>query len=335
MDVMNAVMNRKLLILLGPVAGPRDVRGDGQDGLVADEAASTGTRTGPLPRPWTRRPAPRERPTEAADAAKVAQDKPYKEAEYRTFPARRQPRGHLDGRAAAPAVRGVRPGRPDLRVHRRGDRLQDRRSAIRPARARVHEAPLRLLLPHRDLRSGADVHAHHPVSEVHELPDERVLSDLPPVRPALLRGSLLPLHLLLRLGEVPSAGASWSGARPQPGRHGHHVDRQFLAHVHDVAEGGLDAAGRSSPSRTRSTTTRGCRSTSIASSRTSPSADRSPPPTRPSSSSTRTPTRSARTTTGWATSATSSRSAPSCRCPSPATGSRRRFTPTRRRSGSR
>ena len=47
------------------------------------------------------------------------------------------------------------------------------------------------------------------------------------------------------------------------------------------------------------------------------------------------PTRSARTTTGWDTSATSSRSAPSCRSPSPATGSRRRSTPSRRRSGSR
>ena len=86
-------------------------------------------------------------------------------------------------------------------------------------------------------------------------------------------------------------------------------------------------------SRTRSTTTRGCRSTSIASSRTSRSADRSPPPTRPSSFSRRQPTRSARTTTGWGTSGTSSPSAPSSRCPSPATGSRRRSTPTRRRSG--
>ena len=133
---------------------------------------------------------------------------------------RRKPRGHLGGRAASPAVRGVRPCRPNLRVHRRGDRLQDRRSAIRPARARVHEAPLRVLLAHRDLRSIPDVHAHHSVSEVHELPDERVLSHLPPVRPALLRGSLLPLHLLLRLGEVPSPGASGSGARPQPRRHG-------------------------------------------------------------------------------------------------------------------
>ena len=62
---------------------------------------------------------------EAAAAAKKAQDKPYEEAEYRAFPARRKPRGHLGGRAAAPAVRGVRPGRPDLRIHHRGDRLQD------------------------------------------------------------------------------------------------------------------------------------------------------------------------------------------------------------------
>ena len=69
---------------------------------------------------------------------------------------------------------------------------------------------------------------------------------------------------------------------------GDHVDRQCLAHVHDVAERESRAQGRSSPSGTRSTTTRGCRSTSIASSRTSPSADRSPPPTRPSSSCRRT-----------------------------------------------
>ena len=101
-------------------------------------------------------------------------------------PRRRKPRGNLGGRAASPAVRGVRPGHPNLRVHRRGDRLQDRRSAIRQARARVHEAPLRLLLAHGDVRSIPDVHAHHSVSEVHELPDERVLSHLPPVRPALL-----------------------------------------------------------------------------------------------------------------------------------------------------
>ena len=124
------------------------------------------------------------------------------------------------------------------------DRLQDRRSAIRPARARVHEAPLRLLLAHRDLRRVPDVHAHRSVSEVHELPDERVLPHVSPVRAALLRRGRLPLHLLLRLGEVPSTGSSWPWARPQPRGHGDHVHRQFLAHVHDVAERGLGHGSR-------------------------------------------------------------------------------------------
>ena len=156
---------------------------------------------------------------------------------------RREPRGHLGGRAAPPAVRGLRPCRSALRLHHRGDRLQDRRSAIRPARARVHEAPLRLLLAHRDLRRVPDVHAHRSVSEVHELPDERVLPHVSPVRAALLRRGLLPLHLLLRLGEVPSAGSSRPGARPQPRGHGDHVHRQCLAHVHDVAERGLGHGG--------------------------------------------------------------------------------------------
>ncbi len=93
-------------------------------------------------------------------------------------------------------------------------------SAVRPARARVHAAPLGVVLAHRDLRRVPHVHAHHPVPEVHELPDERVLPDVPAVRPAVLRGSLLPLHLLLRLGKVPSAGAPRPGARPQSRRHG-------------------------------------------------------------------------------------------------------------------
>ena len=124
---------------------------------------------------------------EAAAAAKKADAKPIDDPEYRRVSRRRKPRGHLGGRAASPAVRGVRPGHPNLRAHHRGDRLQDRRPAIRPARARVHEASLRVLLAHRDLRSMPDVHADHSVSEVHELPDARVLPDIPPVRPALLR----------------------------------------------------------------------------------------------------------------------------------------------------
>ena len=41
-------------------------------------------------------------------------------------PGRREPRRDLGGRATPPPVRGLRPGGSDLRVHHRGDRLQDR-----------------------------------------------------------------------------------------------------------------------------------------------------------------------------------------------------------------
>ena len=213
--------------------------------------------------------------------------------------------------------------------YKTGDKRYDRLAL------RVHEAPLGVVLAHRDLRRVPHVHAHRSVSEVHQLPDERVLADVSPVRAALLPRGFLPLRLLLRLGEVPSPGAPWSGARPQRRGHGHHVDRQCLAHVHDVAGRDLGHRGGHLRRGRDLRTTPGCRSTCIGSSRTSPSADRSQPPTRPSSSCRRRPTRSARITTGWDTSGTSSPSSPSSRFPSPATGSRRRSTPTRRRSGSR
>ena len=217
--VMNGAKNRKLLILFGPWPASRcsswscgsrrscqpqriqgRIPGACRDGRCDTARGGTGRREG--------------------GRGDQGPAKPYAEAEYRDLSGRREPRRHLGGRAAPPAVRGVRPCRPNLRVHHRGDRLQDRRPAIRPARARVHEAALRLLLAHRDLRRVPDVHAHRAVSEVHELPDERVLPDLSPVRAALLLRGLLPLHLLLRLGEVPSPGASRSGARPQPRGHG-------------------------------------------------------------------------------------------------------------------
>ena len=332
--LMNAMKNRKLLVLLGPVLG------------LLMFAATVKMVSVVLSREYRdpyRAPAATVDPTPRADGrgrrggrrGQAGRGEALRGGRVPKIPRRRQPRGHLGGRAAAPAVRGVRPGRPHLRVDHRGDRLQDGRQAIRPARARVREAALRVLLAHRDLRRCADVHAHHPVSEVHELPDERVLSDVPAVRPALLRGSLLPLHLLLRLGQVPSPRASWSGARPQPRRHGDHGDRQCLADVHDVAEGGLEQGGAHLPHgrdlqlhldadqrpsrhrerRLRRIGRRRLRGLQV------PAGGQ--------------PTRSARTTTGWVTSGTSSRSAPSSRFPSPATGSRRRSTPTRRRSGSR
>ena len=191
---------------------PRDVRGRHDDGLEEPRARRS--------LPQAPAVSAEAQAAEKAAAEKKAKEKPYEEADVPSVSRRRQPRGHLGGRAAAPAVRGVRAGRPHLRRDRRGDRLQDRRSALRPARARVHEAPLRLLLAHRDLRRGADVHAHHPVSEVHELHDERVLPHVSPLRPAVLLRGFLPLHLLLRLGEIPSPGASRPGARPQRGRHG-------------------------------------------------------------------------------------------------------------------
>ena len=88
-----------------------------------------------------------------------------------------------------------------------------------------------------------DVHAHHSVSEVHELPDERVLSHLPPVRPALLPEAFFlytyyygwgKFHPLVHLGL--GLGLNLVGTA-------HHVDRQCLAHVHDVAERESRATG--------------------------------------------------------------------------------------------
>ena len=200
--------------------------GDGEDRLVRGEPRVPGAPAQPRPRP-TRAVGQRRRREARRAEQSQGRGQALRGGRVPQVPRRRQPRGHLGGRAAAPAVRGVRPGRPHLRVHRRGDRLQDRRQALRPARLRVHEAALGLLLADRDVRGGPDVHAHHPVSEVHELPDERVLPDLPPLRRALLLRGLFPLHLLLRLGEIPSAGASRPGARPQRGGHGDHAHRQL------------------------------------------------------------------------------------------------------------
>ena len=204
-------MNRKLVVFLGLVAvlivGAGALKtASSAAGRESQEAAQPPARparaVGQRRRREARRGEQSQAPGEALRRGAVPQ-----------VPRRRQPRGHLGGSPAAPAVRGVRPRRPHLRVHRRGDRLQDRRQAVRPARLRVHEAALGLLLPDRDVRGGPDVHAHHPVSEVHELPGERVLPDVSPVRRALLLRGLFPLHLLLRLGEIPSAGASRPGAR--------------------------------------------------------------------------------------------------------------------------
>ena len=168
-----SVTNRKLLVLLGPVVG------------VVMFVAAVKMASGSY-RPPTAAPAATASVQEAAGQKPAAEakpaPKPYEEAQYRTFPVVGSrvaiwvvAQLHLLFAAFVLAV-------PDLRVHRRGDRLQDRRHALRPARPRVHEAALGLVLAHRDVRRVPDVHAHHPVSEVHELPDERVLADVSALR---------------------------------------------------------------------------------------------------------------------------------------------------------
>ena len=210
---MNGVMNRKLLFVLGPVTGLVMFAG------VVMIATFLTNREYKDP---YRAPAAIVDPTpraeglaaERAAAEATAKAKPYVEAEYRTFPV-------VGSRVAIWAVAQLHLlfaafvlAVPIFAFIIEAIGYKTGRSAIRPARARVHEAPLGLLLAHRDLRGVPDVHAHHSVPEVHELPDERVLPDLPPLRPALLRGGLLPLHLLLRLGEVPSRSciSAWGSA---------------------------------------------------------------------------------------------------------------------------
>ncbi len=260
--------------------------------------------------------------------------KPYEEAQYPKGPGGGEPGRHLDGRAAAPAVRGLRPCRADLRAHRRGHRLPDRRSSATTGSRTSSPGSCRCR-SRSPRRFGAAL-TFMLIILYPRFTNYMMSIFSPTFLPYVLlffaRG-LLPLQLLLRLGEVSSPGPPGPRARPQRRRHRDHVHRQCLADVHDVAarrrarRGALIVLWAASP------TSRGCRSTCIASSPTSRSAARSPPLTPRSSSSRRRPTKSAPTTTGWATSATSSPSAPSCRCPSPATGWPGDLRLQRRRSG--
>ena len=76
------VMNRKLLVLLGPVAALVMFAGTV---MMASSLMSREYKmpTGPLPRPWTRRPAPREWPTR----------RPRRPNRPRTSPTRRRSTG--------------------------------------------------------------------------------------------------------------------------------------------------------------------------------------------------------------------------------------------------
>ena len=122
---MNGLMNRKLLFVLGPITALLMFGG------VVMVVSMLLNREYKEP---YRAPAVAADPTpragglaaEKAEAESKARAKPYEEAEYRQVPGRRQPRRDLGGRAAPPPVRGVRPGCADIRVHHRGDRLQDR-----------------------------------------------------------------------------------------------------------------------------------------------------------------------------------------------------------------
>ena len=83
---MNGVMNRKLLVLLGPVAGLVMFAGGGLDGLDAGEPRVQGALPGPCRDRRRQRPARRDWPPRRPTRRAKARAKPYEEAEYRTFP---------------------------------------------------------------------------------------------------------------------------------------------------------------------------------------------------------------------------------------------------------
>ena len=133
---MNFVMNRKRLVLVGPI-------------LVLVMFAGVATMVSMVMSQEYRDPYRVAAGGDRHDAARAGRGggkggsgsegagEALRGSRVPEVPRRRQPRRDLGGGAAAPAVRGVRAGGADLRVHHRGDRLQDRRPALRPARARV------------------------------------------------------------------------------------------------------------------------------------------------------------------------------------------------------
>ena len=210
---MNGVANRKLLFVLGPVTG---LVMFGAVVLIATFLTNREYREPYRAPAAIVDPTPRAAGLEAERAAAetAARAKPYVEAEYRAFPV-------VGSRVAIWAVAQLHLlfaafvlAVPIFAVlieaigYKTGDLRYDRLAY------EFTEAPLGLVLDDRDLRRVPHVHAHRAVPEVHELPDERVLADVPPVRPALLPGGRLPLQLLLRLGEVPSPRAPvlWGSA---------------------------------------------------------------------------------------------------------------------------
>jgi hypothetical protein len=102
---------------------PRDVRGDGQDGLVADEREYKEPYRA-RPRPWTRRPA--SRAWRRGGGGKKAAAKRLRGGRVPAVPRRRKPRGHLAVAQLHLLFAAFVLAVPIFALHHRGDRLQDR-----------------------------------------------------------------------------------------------------------------------------------------------------------------------------------------------------------------
>ena len=212
-------MNRKLLFVLGPVTG---LVMFGAVVLIATFLTNREYREPYRAPAATVDPTPRAAglADEKAAAEATAQAKPYVEAEYRAFPV-------VGSRVAIWAVAQLHLlfaafvlAVPIFAViieaigYKTGDRRYDRLA---------HEFT-KLLSVSFSLTATFGASLTFMLIILYPKFTNYLMSvfspTFPPVRPALLRGGLLPLHLLLRLGEVPSAGASRPGARPQRRRHG-------------------------------------------------------------------------------------------------------------------
>jgi cytochrome bd-type quinol oxidase subunit 1 len=135
------------------------------------------------------------------------------------------------------------------------DRLQDRRSAIRPARVRVHEAALTSF----SLTATFGACLTFMLIILYPKFTNYLMSVFSP--------TFLPYVLLFFFeafflytyyygwGKVHPLVHIGPGARPQPRWHGHHDDRQCLGHVHDVAGGDLGPGGGALRLGRESTTT--------------------------------------------------------------------------------
>src|SRR5437879_3272700 len=154
------------------------------------------------------------------------------------LPLDRLPARRLGGRAAPPELRGVHPGRSDLRGHHRDHRLAHPSGTVRLALPRVREAHLRRLLHDRPPGRVPPVPVRRLLPEVLGIHDVDLLPDVLDLRAPLLRRDVHDLPLVLRLG-VAQRTAEVRPRQPgrplEPVRHGDPPHREFLGHLHDVA----------------------------------------------------------------------------------------------------